>query len=58
MARFEPQYISAVDLANRLGVSRQYIQKCLAEGKIKAIKVGCRWRIPIDVAKKIEKDGI
>lgn len=58
MARFEPNFLSITEVAERLGFSRQYIARLVKENKIKSIMVGKRARIPIDELKKIEKRGI
>lgn len=58
MSKFEPKYISAIELAQILGVSRQYTQRCLKEGKIKGTRISNRWRIPLTEVKRIEKEGI
>ena len=57
MAKFEPKYLSAVELASIMGVSRQYISKAIKNGKIKAVKVGKNYRIAIEEVKKIQKEG-
>lgn len=58
MANLTQNHISAVELAYRLRVSRQYIQKCLKSGKIKGVKLGRAWRISLDEVKRIETEGI
>ena len=57
MIKFEPKYISTVELSNIVGVSRQLIFKAVKSGKIKAIKVGKNYRIPMEEAKRIVKEG-
>jgi excisionase family DNA binding protein len=57
MVKFEPKYISTVELSNIVGVSRQLISKAVKSGKIKAIKVGKNYRVPIEEAKRILKEG-
>ena len=57
MVKFEPKYLSAVELASIMGVSRQYVSKAIKSGKIKAIKVGKNYRIFIEEVKKLQKDG-
>lgn len=58
MSNYEPEFITASDLATRLNVTRQTICSLINDKKIKAIKVGKSWRIPIKEAKRIEKEGI
>lgn len=58
MSSYEPEFITASDLATRLNVTRQTICSLINDKKIKAIKVGKSWRIPIKEAKRIEKEGI
>ena len=58
MSNFKPEFITASDLATRLKVTRQTICSLINEKKIKAIKVGKSWRIPIEEAERIEKEGI
>lgn len=55
---YEPSFLTIFDLSQRLGFSRQYISKLVLEKKIKAIKVGKNWRIPIEEVKRIEKEGV
>jgi len=57
MPKFEPKYISAVELADIMGVSRQYVSKAIKNGKIKAIKVGKNYRIAIEEVKRVQKGG-
>ena len=58
MSNFKPEFITASDLAMRLKVTRQTICSLINDKKIKAIKVGKSWRIPIKEAERIEKEGI
>lgn len=58
MSNYEPEFITASDLATRLNVTRQTVCSLINDKKIKAIKVGKSWRIPIKEAKRIEKEGI
>lgn len=58
MAELEQKHLSPTELANRLRVSRQYILKCLLDGKIKGIKLGKVWRISAEEVERIEKEGI
>ena len=58
MSNFKPEFITASDLATRLKVTRQTICSLINEKKIKAIKVGKSWRISIEEAERIEKEGI
>jgi excisionase family DNA binding protein len=57
MLKFEPKYISAVELSSIMGVSRQYVSKAIKNGKIKAIKVGKNYRIAIEEVKRVQKGG-
>lgn len=58
MTELEKKHLSPTELAERLGVSRQYILKCLLDSKIKGIKLGKVWRVSIEEVERIEKDGI
>lgn len=58
MEELERKHLSPTELANRLRVSRQYILKCLIDGKIKGIKLGKVWRISVAEVERIEREGI
>ncbi len=46
------------DLVKLLNVSRMTICRKIADGKIKAIRVGGSWRIPKEEVSKILKYGV
>lgn len=58
MNNYEPNFLTIFDLSQRLGFSRQYITSLVQKKKIKAIKIGKSWRIPIEEVKRIEKEGL
>ena len=58
MTNLSQKYLSPTEFAKKLSISRQYILKCLLNGKIKGIKLGKVWRISIEEVERIEKEGI
>jgi excisionase family DNA binding protein len=42
------KHLSAVEAARRLGIGLDYLYSLLWTGKLKAHKVGKRWRIPAE----------
>lgn len=58
MTELEQKYISLRELATVLGISKTYAHKLVIGGKIKAIKVGTVWRVPVEEIEKIQKVGV
>lgn len=58
MVKFEPNNVSTTELADIMGVSRQFIFTSIKKGKIRAIKMGKNYKIPIAEVKRIQKEGI
>lgn len=57
MGEFEARYLSPTEFAKIFGSSRQNITNLIKNGKIKAIRINNRWKIPIQEAKRIKKEG-
>ena len=55
---FEPRFVTQTKLAEIVGCSRQTIYRMIKLERIKAIKFGSTYRIPIEEAKKIIKQGV
>ena len=49
------EYITVTQFAKRFGVSRQFVWKMIKEGKLKAIKIGILYKIPVSEVDRIEK---
>ena len=49
------EYITVTQFAKRFGVSRQFVWKLIKEGKLKAIKIGSLYKIPVSEVDRIEK---
>lgn len=58
MAELEQKYISLRKLATILGISKTYAHKLVTEGKIKAIKVGTIWRVPLEEVERVTREGV
>lgn len=41
----EPELISIVEAARMLNVSTRTVNRLCLEGKLKAVRIGCQWRI-------------
>lgn len=41
----EPELISIVEAARILNVSTRTVNRLCLEGKLKAVRIGCQWRI-------------
>ena len=54
----DKEFYSIEDIANLFGISWRTIQRYIKNGRIKAIKVGRQWRIPLDELRKIKKQGL
>ena len=49
------QYTTVSEFATKFSVSRQFVWKLIKEGKLKAIKIGSIYKIPISEVDRIEK---
>lgn len=49
------EYITVTQFAKRFGVSRQFVWKLIKEGKLRAIKIGSLYKIPVSEVDRIEK---
>lgn len=49
------QYTTVSEFAKKFSVSRQFVWKMIKEGKLKAIKIGCIYKIPVSEVDRIEK---
>ena len=49
------EYISVTEFAKKFGISRQFVWKMIKNQKLKAIKIGSIYKIPISEVEKIEK---
>ena len=49
------EYITVTEFAQKFNVSRQFVWKMIKEGKLKAIKIGSLYKIPIIEVERIEK---
>jgi excisionase family DNA binding protein len=43
--RTEPELISIREAARMVGVSNRTMNRLCLEGKVKAVRIGCQWRI-------------
>ena len=41
----EPELISIVEAARMLNVSTRTVNRLCLDGKLKAVRIGCQWRI-------------
>lgn len=48
-------YITVSDFARKFSISRQFVWKMIKEGKLKAIKIGSLYKIPVSEVDRIEK---
>ncbi len=44
-AQREPELISIVEAARMLNVSTRTVNRLCLDGKLKAVRIGCQWRI-------------
>lgn len=49
------EYTTVTEFAQKFNVSRQFVWKMIKEGKLKAIKIGSLYKIPISEVDRIEK---
>ena len=49
------EYITVTQFAKRFGISRQFVWKMIKEGRLKAIKIGSLYKIPVSEVDRIEK---
>ena len=49
------QYTTVSEFATKFSVSRQFVWKIIKEGKLKAIKIGSIYKIPVSEVDRIEK---
>ena len=49
------QYTTVSEFAKKFSVSRQFVWKTIKEGKLKAIKIGSIYKIPVSEVDRIEK---
>ena len=45
MPQREPELISIVEAARMLNVSTRTVNRLCLDGKLKAVRIGCQWRI-------------
>ncbi len=48
------QYTTVSEFAKKFSVSRQFVWKMIKEGKLKAIKIGGIYKIPVSEIDRIE----
>lgn len=48
------EYTTVTQFAKRFGISRQFVWKMIKEGKLKAIKIGSIYKIPVSEFDRIE----
>ena len=49
------QYTTVSEFATKFSVSRQFVWKMIREGKLRAIKIGSIYKIPVSEVDRIEK---
>ena len=49
------EYITVTQFAKRFGISRQFVWKMIREGKLRAIRIGSLYKIPVSEVDRIEK---
>ena len=49
------EYITVTQFAKRFGISRQFVWKMIREGKLRAIRIGKIYKIPVNEVDRIEK---
>lgn len=50
-------YRSTADLAAALGVTKEAITKALRQKRIKGIRAGYHWRIPVEEYERVLREG-
>ena len=58
MTNVKQKYLSTTEFAKFFGISRQYVHKLILQNKIKAIKIGTRWRISQQEFERVKKEGV
>lgn len=48
-------YITVSDFARKFSISRQFVWKMIREGKLRAIRIGKIYKIPMSEVDRIEK---
>lgn len=48
-------YITVSDFARKFSISRQFVWKMIREGKLRAIRIGSLYKIPVSEVDRIEK---
>ena len=49
------EYITVTQFAKKFNISRQFVWKIIKEGKLKSIKIGSIYKIPVSEVDRIEK---
>ena len=49
------EYTTVTQFAKRFDVSRQFVWKMIREGKLRAIRIGSLYKIPVSEVDRIEK---
>ena len=49
------EYITVTQFAKIFGISRQFVWKMIREGKLRAIRIGSLYKIPVSEVDRIEK---
>lgn len=49
------QYTTVSEFAKQFSISRQFVWKLIKEGKLKAIRIGSLYKIPVSEVDRIEK---
>lgn len=49
------QYTTVSEFATKFSISRQFVWKLIKEGKLKAIKIGSLYKIPVSEVDRIKK---
>ena len=58
MKQLEKEYLSTPEFAKFFNISRQYVHRLILQGKIKAIKIGTKWRIPQEEFERVKSEGV
>ena len=48
------EYITVTEFAKRFGISQQFVWKMIKEGRLKAIKIGSIYKIPVSEIDRIK----
>ena len=52
MPQREPELISITEAARMLNVSTRTVNRLCLDGKLKAVRIGCQWRINRNILEK------